>query len=164
GTTDEVARHELLISKPAHVDEIDCSGKVVLPGFVDSHTHPVFSAPRLIDFEKRISGASYEEIAHAGGGIRASIRAVRESTTEQLADHVLRAFNEMSAYGTTTVEAKSGYGLDFESEIKSLEAIRNAAQRWPGTVVGTLLGAHVVPPAHRDNPDEYVRIICERMI
>ena len=146
------------------VEEIDCSGKVVLPGFVDSHTHPVFTAPRLIDFEKRISGASYEEIAEAGGGIRASIRGVRESSTEQLADHVLRAFNEMAAHGTTTIEAKSGYGLDFESEIKSLEAIRNAAERWPGTVVGTLLGAHVVPPAHRDNPDEYVRIICERMV
>jgi imidazolonepropionase len=160
GTTDELRTHPL--AKTA--DEIDCSGKVVLPGFVDSHTHPVFAAPRLIDFEKRISGANYEEIAQAGGGIRASIRGVRESSTEQLADHVLRAFNEMSAHGTTTIEAKSGYGLDFESEIKSLEAIRNAGQRWPGTVVGTLLGAHVVPPAHRDNPDEYVRIICERMI
>ena len=177
GTTDEL-RHQLKnwvpqvraphlganLGNTESVEEIDCRNKVVLPGFVDSHIHPVFAAPRLIDFEKRISGASYEEIAQAGGGIRASIRAVRESTTEQLADHVLRAFNEMSAYGTTTVEAKSGYGLDFESEIKSLEAIRNAAQRWPGTVVGTLLGAHVVPPAHRDNPDEYVRIICERMI
>ena len=160
GTTDEVAKHTL--AKKA--DEIDCTGNVVLPGFVDSHTHPVFAAPRLIDFEKRIAGASYEEIARAGGGIRASIRGVRESSTEQLADHVLRAFNEMSAFGTATIEAKSGYGLDFESEIKSLEAIRNAAERWPGTVVGTLLGAHVVPPAHRDNPDEYVRVVCERMI
>src|ERR1017187_4176072 len=160
GTTDELRTHPL--AKTA--EEIDCRNKVVLPGFVDSHTHPVFTAPRLIDFEKRISGARYEEIAEAGGGIRASIRGVRESSTEQLADHVLRAFNEMSAHGTTTVEAKSGYGLDFESEIKSLEAIRNAAKRWPGTVVATLLGAHVVPPAHRDNPDEYVRVICERMI
>ena len=160
GTTDEVAKHTL--AKKA--DEIDCTGNVVLPGFVDSHTHPVFAAPRLIDFEKRIAGASYEEIARAGGGIRASIRGVRESSTEQLADHVLRAFNEMSAFGTATIEAKSGYGLDFESEIKSLEAIRNAAERWPGTVVGTLLGAHVVPPAHLDNPDEYVRVVCERMI
>jgi imidazolonepropionase len=160
GKTDEIAKHEL--AKKA--DEIDCSGKVVLPGFVDSHTHPVFAAPRLIDFEKRISGASYEEIAQAGGGIRASIRDVRESSSEQLANHVLRAFNEMATQGTTTVEAKSGYGLSFESELKSLEAIQQAAQRWPGTVVATLLGAHVSPPEYRDNPDEYVRIVCEEMI
>jgi imidazolonepropionase len=160
GKTDEIAKHEL--AKKAH--EIDCSGKVVLPGFVDSHTHPVFAAPRLIDFEKRISGASYEEIAQAGGGIRASIRGVRESSTEQLAVHVLRAFHEMAANGTTTVEAKSGYGLSLESELKSLEAIQQVAQRWPGTVVATLLGAHVPPPEYRNDPNEYVRIVCEEMI
>ena len=160
GTTDELRAHEIARS----AEEIDCRNKVVLPGFVDSHTHPVFAAPRLIDFEKRISGASYEEIADAGGGIRASIRGVRESSTEQLADHVLRAFDEMAAHGTTTVEAKSGYGLSFESELKSLEAIQQAADQWPGTVVATLLGAHVPPPEYRDNPDEYVRIVCEEMI
>src|SRR5271165_2050765 len=160
GKTNEIAKNQLV----KQAEEIDCSGKVVLPGFVDSHTHPVFAAPRLIDFEKRISGASYEEIAQAGGGIRSSIRGVRESSTEQLAEHVLRAFNEMAAHGTTTVEAKSGYGLDFDSELKSLVAIQHAAQRWPGTVVATLLGAHVIPPEYRDNPDEYVRIVCEQMI
>jgi imidazolonepropionase len=144
--------------------EIDCRNQVVLPGFVDSHTHPVFTAPRLIDFEKRISGASYEEIAQAGGGIRASIRGVRESSTEQLAVHVLRAFHEMAANGTTTVEAKSGYGLSLESELKSLEAIQQVAQRWPGTVVATLLGAHVPPSEYRNDPNEYVRIVCEEMI
>ena len=145
-------------------EEIDCRNKVVLPGFVDSHTHPVFAAPRLIDFDKRIFGASYQEIADAGGGIRASIRGVRESTTDQLAGHVLRAFHEMAAHGTTTVEAKSGYGLSLDSEIKSLEAIQQAAQRWRGTVVATLLGAHVPPPEYRENSDEYVRIVCEELI
>jgi imidazolonepropionase len=160
GTTDELRAHE--IAKSA--EEIDCRNKVVLPGFVDSHTHPVFAAPRLVDFEKRIAGAGYEEIAEAGGGIRASIRGVRESSTEELADHVLRAFTEMAPHGTTTVEAKSGYGLSVESELKSLEAIQQAAQQWPGTVVATLLGAHIPPPEYRDNPDEYVRIICEEMI
>jgi len=158
GTTDELRKQS------TNADEIDCRNKVVLPGFVDSHTHPVFAAPRLIDFEKRIAGANYEEIAAAGGGIRASIRGVRESSVSELADRVLKALNEMSAYGTTTVEAKSGYGLDFDSELKSLEAIQRAAQRWPGTVVPTLLAAHVVPPEHRDNPDEYVRIVCDEMI
>ncbi len=160
GTTDEVGRHE----RSGSAEEIDCRGKVVLPGFVDSHTHPAFTNPRLIDFEKRIAGASYEEIAEAGGGIRASIRGVREASTEQLAEHVLRALREMAAYGTTTVEAKSGYGLSFASELKSLRAIRVAAEQWPGTVVSTLLGAHVVPPEYRDDPEAYVAIICEQMI
>lgn len=160
GTTDEVGKHKL--AKKA--EEIDCSHNVVLPGFVDSHTHPVFTSPRLIDFEKRIAGASYEEIAAAGGGIRASLRGVRESPQETLTKHVLRALREMAAHGTTTVEAKSGYGLSFDAEIKSLQAIRAAAQQWPGTVVPTLLGAHVVPPEYRDNADEYVRVVCEEMI
>jgi imidazolonepropionase len=164
GTTDEVAKSETLKKLRHDVQEVDCSGKVVLPGFVDSHTHPVFTAPRLIDFEKRITGATYEEIAEAGGGIRASLRGVREQSKEDLTGHVLRAFREMAAQGTTTIEAKSGYGLSFDSEIKSLEAIHEASQQWGGTVVGTLLGAHVVPPEYRDNPDEYVRVICEKMI
>ena len=160
GTTEELARHEL--AKTA--DELNCRNKVVLPGFVDSHTHPVFANPRLIDFEKRIAGASYEEIARAGGGIRASLRGVREASIEDLANHVLKALHEMSAHGTTTVEAKSGYGLSFESEIKSLEAIQKAAAQWRGTVVSTLLGAHVIPPMYSQNPEEYVRIVCELMI
>jgi len=160
GTTDEIAKHELA----RKADEINCSGKVVLPGFVDSHTHPVFTAPRLIDFEKRIAGASYEEIAASGGGIRASLRGVRESSKETLAAHVLHALEDMAAQGTTTVEAKSGYGLSFEAEIKSLEAIREASSQWPGTVVATLLAAHVFPPEYRENHDEYVRLICEEMI
>jgi imidazolonepropionase len=153
-----------LRAKSTHAGELNCRGKVVLPGFVDSHTHPVFAAPRLIDFEKRIAGASYQEIAQAGGGIRASIRGVRESSVDELANHVLTALYEMAAHGTTTVEAKSGYGLDAASELKSLEAIQLAAHRWQGTVIPTLLAAHVVPPDHRDNPDEYVRIICDEII
>src|SRR5271165_6729374 len=160
GRTDEIAKHELATK----ADVIDCAGKVVLPGFVDSHTHPVFAAPRLIDFEKRIAGASYEEIAEAGGGIRASIRGVRESSEDRLATYVLNALDEMAAHGTTTVEAKSGYGLSFEDEINSLEAIRLAAEQWNGTVVPTLLGAHVVPREYRDEPEKYVDIICDQMI
>jgi imidazolonepropionase len=162
GTTDELEHHELLPSRD--VEEIDCRGKVILPGFVDSHTHPAFTAPRLVDFEKRIAGANYEEIAAAGGGIRASLRGVRESSTQDLAAYISRAFDEMAAHGTTTVEAKSGYGLTFEAEIKSLEAIAEAARQWGGTVVSTLLGAHVVSPEHRDDPEEYIRIVCDEMI
>lgn len=164
GTTTQLMRDRWLKHNSKHVVELDCKGKVVTPGFVDSHTHPVFAAPRLVDFEKRISGASYEEIAEAGGGIRSSIRGVRETPEAKLAERTLAVFEEMAAHGTTTVEAKSGYGLSFESEMKSLLAIRRAAARWPGTVVSTLLGAHVVPPEHRGNPDRYVDEICERMI
>jgi imidazolonepropionase len=164
GSTDEVGDHELLRAKREPVEEIDCRGKVVLPGFVDSHTHPVFTTPRLIDFEKRVAGANYEEIAAAGGGIRASLSAVRESSKAELAAHVLRALHEMAGQGTTTAEAKSGYGLSFEAEIKSLEAIADASRQWQGSVVPTLLGAHVVAPEYRENPEEYVRIVCEEMI
>jgi imidazolonepropionase len=147
-----------------HVTEIDCSGKVVIPGFVDSHTHPVFLEPRLVDFEKRIEGASYEQIAAAGGGIRSSLEGVRKAKKNALAAKVLTALHAMAAYGTTTVEAKSGYGLTLDSELKSLEAIKQAATNWPGTVVPTLLGAHVVPKEFQDCSQKYVEIVCKEMI
>jgi imidazolonepropionase len=146
------------------ITEIDCAGKVVLPGFVDSHTHPVFTMPRLIDFEKRIQGASYEEIAAAGGGIRSSLEGVRNSRRSTLASHVNVALKQMAAYGATTVEAKSGYGLTIESELKSLRAIRDAASNWAGTVVATLLGAHTVPKEFAGRSHQYVEIVCNEMI
>ncbi len=144
--------------------EIDCAGKVVLPGFVDSHTHLIFTAPRLVDFAQRIQGASYQEIAAAGGGIRSSVEGVRKASRATLAGGALSALNEMLREGTTTVEAKSGYGLSLAAEIKSLEAIRDAAKRWPGTVVATLLGAHVVPAEHKSDPERYLCEVCEQMI
>ncbi|HTM35169.1 MAG TPA: imidazolonepropionase [Terriglobales bacterium] len=144
--------------------KIDCAGRVVLPGFVDSHTHPVFAAPRLLDFEKRISGATYAEIAEGGGGIRSSIRGVREATVSQLAARVLSTLTTFASHGTLSVEAKSGYGLSLESELKSLEAIRVAASQWSGTVVPTLLGAHVVPPEFGNRAADYVKLVCEQMI
>ncbi len=134
GTTKDALRDPWLKKNRKKITEIDCAGKVVLPGFVDSHTHPVFVSPRLVDFEKRIEGASYEEIAAAGGGIRSSLEGVREAGKRLLAEKVLTVLRDMAAHGTTTVEAKSGYGLTVESELKSLEAIREAASRWPGTV------------------------------
>lgn len=144
--------------------EIDCAGRVILPGFVDSHTHPASVSPRLVDFEKRIAGSTYEQIAQAGGGIRSSVLAVRSAKKTELTEKVLSALQEMLLHGTTTVEAKSGYGLSLESELKSLEAIRIAASQWPGTVSSTLLGAHVVPPEFQNRTEEYVRIVCEEMI
>jgi imidazolonepropionase len=164
GATKDALRDPWLKKNRKKVLEIDCAGNVVLPGFVDSHTHPVFMSPRLLDFEKRIEGASYEEIAAAGGGIRSSLRSVREAGKRILAEKVVDVLQQMAAHGTTTVEAKSGYGLTVESELKSLQAIREAASRWPGTVVATLLGAHVVPKEFQGRTQEYVNAVCKEMI
>jgi len=164
GTTKDALRDPWLKKQRKGIVEIDCSGKVVLPGFVDSHTHPVFVNPRLVDFEKRIEGASYPEIAAAGGGIRSSLEAVRKASKSCLSEKVLNEFCAMARHGTTTAEAKSGYGLTVESELKSLEAIREAALRWPGTVVPTLLGAHVVPKEFQGRSQKYVEIVCVKMI
>jgi imidazolonepropionase len=164
GTTGDALRDPWLKRNRGKVTEIDCAGKVVLPGFVDSHTHPVFDRPRLVDFEKRIDGASYEEIAAAGGGIGSSLEGVRKASKAALAAKVATLLVEMAAHGTTTVEAKSGYGLTVESELKSLEAIREAAASWPGAVVATLLGAHVVPKEFQGGSQKYVEIVCKEMI
>jgi imidazolonepropionase len=163
GTRKEAAKDAWLKSSD-NVTEIDCRNGVVLPGFVDSHTHPAFMQPRLVDFEKGIEGATYEQIAEAGGGIRSSLTGVREAKRSELTNKVVSALNQMSAEGTTTVEAKSGYGLSVDSEIKSLEAIRDSAKQWPGTVVPTLLGAHVVPPEFKNDPDTYVKVVCDEII
>jgi imidazolonepropionase len=164
GSTKDALRDPWVKKHRKKIREIDCTSKVVLPGFVDSHTHPAFISPRLVDFERRISGATYEEIAAAGGGIRSSIDGVRKASTKDLAEKVLAALKEISLHGTTTVEAKSGYGLSLEAELKSLEAIRSAAANWPGAVVPTLLGAHVVPPELQNNPKQYVTLVCDEMI
>jgi len=164
GATKDALRDSWFRKNRKRVVEIDCAGKVVLPGFVDSHTHPVFVSPRLVDFEKRIEGASYEEIAAAGGGIRSSLEAVRNAAKAKLTAKVLATLRQMAEYGTTTVEAKSGYGLTVESELKSLEAIRDAASQWPGTVVATLLGAHIVPKEFQGCSQKYVEAVCTEMI
>jgi imidazolonepropionase len=164
GSTKDALRDPWVKKNRKKVIEIDCSGHVVLPGFVDSHTHPVFTQPRLMDFEKRIGGARYEEIAEAGGGIRSSIDGVRKASKAVLTQKVRAAFDELARHGTTTVEAKSGYGLSLESELKSLEAIRSVAREWPGAVVSTFLGAHTVPPEHRGKSREYVDLVCNEMI
>jgi imidazolonepropionase len=164
GTTRQALRDSWFRKTRKNILEIDCAGKVAFPGFVDSHTHPAFVSPRLDDFEKRITGATYEQIAEQGGGIRSSIEAVRAAAKSELAQRIVAAFHEMLAHGTTAVEAKSGYGLSSETELKSLRAIRLAASRWPGTVVSTFLGAHAVPADYLDRPQQYLRLVCEEMI
>src|SRR6202521_6087778 len=164
GTTKNARRDPWLRKNRKKVTEIDCGGRVVLPGFVDSHTHPAFTHPRLVDFEKRISGGNYEQIAEAGGGIRSSIDGVRKASKSALTQKVSAVLEDFARHGTTTVEAKSGYGLNLESELKSLEAIRAAAREWRGTVVPTFLGAHAIPPEYRGRSQEYVDLVCNEMI
>lgn len=164
GSTKDALRDSWLKKNRKTITEIDCRGRVVLPGFVDSHTHPVFTDPRLIDFEKRLAGASYERIAEAGGGIRTSIEGVRSASKIALTKRVLGALRDMAAHGTTTVEAKSGYGLSLDSELKSLETIRGAARKWPGTVIPTFLGAHAIPPEFCGRAREYADMVCQQMM
>jgi len=164
GPRRELLRDPWLRTNRKKVKELDCQRSVVIPGLIDCHTHPVFAEPRLVDFEKRISGAGYEEIAAAGGGIRSSVAAVRRSSRGELSKKVLMALNAMLEQGTSVVEAKSGYGLTLEDEVKSLEAIRDAARQWPGEVVPTLLAAHVVPQEYAGKADDYVKLVCNEMI
>jgi len=164
GSTKDALRDPWIKKHRKTITKVDCAGKVVIPGFVDSHAHPVFVSPRLVDFEKRIEGASYEQIAAAGGGIRSSLEGVRSATKAALKTKILAVLQDMASHGTTTVEAKSGYGLTLDSELKSLEAIREAASGWPGTVVATLLGAHVVPKEFQDCSQKYVEIVSKEMV
>ena len=164
GESDFVLPHPIRKQSESKALAIDCGGRVVMPGLVDAHTHPVFAEPRLIDFEKRIKGATYEQIAKAGGGIRSSVAAVRKAEEADLAQTTRSALERMLEHGTTTVECKSGYGLSWESERKSLRAIKAAAKGFSGTVVSTFLGAHVVPKEYQAKRKEYVDALCQQMI
>jgi len=144
--------------------ELDARGGLVAPGFVDAHTHPVFHGTREDEFELRRQGKTYVEIAQAGGGILSSVRGVRAASQEQLVDGLLARMDRFLALGTTTVEAKSGYGLSTDDELKCLAAIAEANRRHPVDLVPTFLGAHDFPPEYRDRRDAYVDLIVEEML
>ncbi len=149
---------------PGDLPEIDASGTVVLPGFVDSHTHAMFAGNRASEFALRTEGTSYQEIAERGGGILNTVRSVRTAGKKELKRSTGRILSEMLRQGTTTVEIKSGYGLDMDAEIKMLEAINELGNEELISVVPTFLGAHAVPPEFRDDPGGYLDILCDRMI
>jgi imidazolonepropionase len=143
---------------------IDASGKTICPGFVDPHTHTVFGGDRAHEFELRIKGASYMEIMAAGGGILSTMRHTRDATVEELVASAGERLDEMLALGSTTVEIKTGYGLDLASELKMLEVIARLDQTHPCDIVPTFLGAHTVPPEYKDNAQGYVDLVIEEMI
>jgi len=147
--------------------KLDVGGRVVLPGFVDAHTHLIHAASRAEEYELKIRGASYEQIARKGGGILNSVKKLRAATSAALKSRALAALREFAAHGTTTIEAKSGYGLDAESELKILRLNAELKKEQPLEIVSTFLGAHVVPAEFRkrsDGAERYVRLLVDRMI
>jgi imidazolonepropionase len=143
---------------------LDVSGKIVMPGFVDPHTHPVFVGTREQELTTKIEGKSYMEILRSGGGILRSVRETRRATKQQLLEATLGHIREMLLQGTTTIEVKSGYGLTPRDEIKSLEVARELERHVPVSVVPTFLGAHAIPQEYAGKPEDYVTLIVEEMI
>jgi imidazolonepropionase len=148
------------VEAPATAEVIDANGRVLMPGFVDCHTHACWAGDRLDEWEQKLRGVPYLDVLKRGGGIHATVRAVREATQKQLAAGLRDRLGLMLREGTTTVEVKSGYGLTTETELKMLRAIRRAAAEWPGTVVATALLGH----AFEDNLDDYARMVVKEML
>ncbi len=161
GSTPEILG-QINLSHDATV--IDATEKVVAPCFVDPHTHLVFFGTRENEFEMRIQGKNYQEIAEAGGGIRYSVRQLRTASKEQLIQHALPYLDRFIRYGTATIEAKSGYGLSLEDEIKSLEVIQELDRIHPIDLIPTFLGAHEIPDEYRHYRADYIDLVIKEMI
>ena len=149
---------------PSGAEVIDAAGQVVLPGFVDSHTHLIFAGSREDEFEQRLQGLSYQEIAERGGGINATVRRVRAASKEELKALARPRLRRLLQHGVTTVEVKSGYGLSVADEVKCLEAIAELNAEGPWELVPTFLGAHAVPPEYRGDRDGYMRLLIDDML
>jgi imidazolonepropionase len=149
---------------PADAEVLDASGKVVFPGFVDSHTHLIFAGTREDEFEQRLQGATYQQIAAQGGGISATVRRVRQCSLEQLKELARPRLRRLLAGGVTTAEVKSGYGLTLADELKSLEAIADLNAEGPVELIPTFLGAHAVPPEFTHDRAGYLRLVMDEML
>jgi imidazolonepropionase len=143
---------------------IDARGCAVMPGFIDAHTHPVFAGTREDEYEMRAAGATYQEIAARGGGIRSTVRRTRKASEEELFDMALPRVQWMIEHGTTTIEAKSGYGLTLTDELKILRVIRRLNQETPLDIIPTFLGAHEIPDEYRAAREDYIRLVIEEMM
>lgn len=157
-------REEVEPHAGADTEVFDAGGRVLLPGFVDAHAHPVFAGHRADEFERRAEGQTYQEIAAAGGGIRSTVRRTRAATEDELVAAGRRRAEWFLRTGTTTVEAKSGYGLSTEDELKMLRAVRRLSAETPVRFVPTFLGAHEVPDEMRGRREEYVSLLVEEML
>jgi imidazolonepropionase len=163
GKSEEVAdfinKNKLEISQ-----SVDLSGKTLIPGFTDPHTHIIFGGNRSNEFARRLEGATYIEIAQEGGGILSTVRATREATLDELVMSASKLIENAIKNGTIALEIKSGYGLNTETEIKMLEAIEILKRKYPIYIKSTFLGAHDFPPEYKNNRDEYVDLLCEEML
>jgi imidazolonepropionase len=160
GTRRQIER----LREARHAKKLDLGGRVVLPGFVDSHTHLIFPASRAAEYEQRIRGATYEEISRKGGGIHSTVRALRRASPTMLKERALRFLCEFAAHGTTTLEAKSGYGLDWKNELKILKILQELQTEQPLDIVSTFLGVHAVPSEFRKRPNAWVDLVLKRLI
>ena len=149
---------------PAADQVIDAQGSLVTPGLVDAHTHLIFGGWRQNELGLKLHGKTYLEIQNAGGGIQSTTNATRQSTEEELTQKAAQALDEMLHFGVTTCEAKSGYGLATEHELKALQVIQNLNSRHPIDLVATFMGAHLVPAEYKSNRAEYIRLVCEEMM
>lgn len=145
-------------------EKIDLKNKAVIPGFTDSHTHLVFGGYRVSEFMMRLEGRSYMEIMQAGGGIRSTTQSTRILSAEQMAEKTLPFVNELLSYGVTTLEIKSGYGLDKETELRQLLSMKILEEMTPIRIVKTYMGAHALPDEFKNNPSGYIRYICEEVL
>lgn len=159
-----VAPEDQLLEEWSAEQVIDGAGGILVPGFVDSHTHPIFFGTREEEFEMRVAGRSYVEISRAGGGILSSIRGVREASREELLGRLLQRLDHFLELGTTTIEAKTGYGLTTADELKCLEVLAEANRLHDVELVPTFLGAHDFPPEYRERHEEYVTLLIEEML
>ncbi|MFJ7726592.1 imidazolonepropionase [Neobacillus sp. NPDC097160] len=168
GVIQAVGKDEELVekfsSRLGEAEVVDARGKLVTPGLVDPHTHVVFAGSRENEFNMRLQGATYMEIMNSGGGIHATTRATQAATHEELFLQSYGRLNQFLRHGVTTVEAKSGYGMEWETELKQLEVAKQLNEKHVMDVVSTFMGAHAVPKEYKENPDEFVRVLVEEMI
>ncbi len=159
-----VGRDDEILERYPDAERVDLDGRAVVPGFVDPHTHLIWAGDRANEFEMRLQGKSYMEIMAAGGGILATLTATRKASLEQLVEEARSRADAAFSLGTTTIEAKTGYGLDIETEMRQLEAILELDRTAPIDIVPTYMGAHAIPPEYKGNTAGYTRFLCEQAL